>query len=227
MASLAPAKWSPVGVSLLFALIGGVLGISSPIRAETQLRVEAESKFRPVEPLTLTPSAQLRLGPSLARADSLLSGLAVRYQFLPELSLGTGYRFNYDRNQEGDFRAKQRIVLELAGKLKADAWSVKARVRVQEQWRKTRKGETRHRPSLRNLLQLKWQLIPQLAPFASVEHFLALEKLASTQTRKWRLGLGVQWAVAAVELHASYRQDIAIAEEEGETAHIVTVGISL
>lgn len=220
MLDLEKMKWA-IGVLV------ATLSIPAVVNAETQMRVEAEKKLRPAQNLTLTPSAQLRLTASPFQVGSLLPGLALRYRLLPQLSLGTGYRFNYDRNRSGVFRAKQRVHVDVSSRWRGSAWQVKGRLRFQEQWRETRRGEIRHRPSLRGLMQAKWQVVPTVASFLSAEHFLALEKLSSTQSRKWRLGFGAQWETALVEVQASYRLDIPIAVEEGERAHILTLGVAL
>lgn len=198
--------------------------LSTAQAADSETRLEAGLKYKVLPSLTLAGSAQVRMGISPWKVNSLLPEAVVKFRVVDALAFATGYRFNWDRNSEGDFRAKQRVFADALGKLRLQPFSAKARLRIQEEWRKTRKGNPRNESTLRIGVGLKWQATATVAPQIGVEHFLALEKLEAEQTRKWRTSIGAEWTLGQFELEGSYRLDLPVADEEGPVTHLIVLG---
>ncbi|MBK8482403.1 MAG: DUF2490 domain-containing protein [Proteobacteria bacterium] len=211
-------------------LAAGLLALLSPglAAAETTHSVESwlEAGLGHALPgrFSLALSTQLRLDEHLSRAKSLLPQVELGHRPADWLSFSGGYRFIYERDKRGAFEFGHRLFVDGQLSAKAAKLRLKYRLRFQDEWEWNRDGELQNRPTLRNLVGAKYRLTKRLRPTLSAEHFLALNLLASTPTRKWRLTLGPQLEVWKIELELYYRLEVESEAATTKLTHIIGLG---
>jgi hypothetical protein len=181
-----------------------------------------------VKSLDLSGGLQLRLDEGFSRIERWMPELAISYELVKPLTIGAGYRLIYARNGRGEFEIAHRVHLQAALSLELKPLGVKLKYRSRLQDRFERRvGEpTDHQPTLRNALELSQTSWGCLRPFISGEHYLSLDELADSPTRRWKFMLGVEEEVGAAELELYYRLDVPVAQDD-PNRHMIGLGMRL
>jgi hypothetical protein len=181
-----------------------------------------------VKSLDVSGGLQLRLDEGFSRIERWMPEMALSYELVKPLTIGTGYRLIYARNGRGEFEIAHRVHLQaaLTFKLKPLGAKLKYRSRLQDRFERRVGEPTDHQPTLRNALELSHTSWAFLKPFLSGEHYLSLDELADNPTRRWKFMLGVQQEVGAAELELYYRLDVPVAEDD-PNRHMIGLGMRL
>ncbi len=171
--------------------------------------------------LSVELCAQLKLDESISRVKSVLPQVGLGYRPTEWLKISLGYRFIYERDKYGDFDYGHRVFLDGQTSLKVAMARLKYRLRFQDEWEWSRDGELKNRPTLRNMVGASFKATKWLRPAVSVEHFLAMEKLDSEPTRKWRVTAGPQFDIGQTEVELFYRLEIEHDNNLTNLAHII------
>lgn len=181
-----------------------------------------------VPAVDLSGGVQLRFDEGFSRIERWMPEVAIGYELVKPLTLGTGYRLIEARNANGDFEIAHRVHLQgaLSFKLKPLGSKLKYRLRVQDRFERQVGEPTEHRPTLRNALELSHTAWTLLKPFISGEHYLSLDELAHNPTRRWKLMLGAQHELGAAELELYYRLDVPVGDDD-PNRHMIGLGMRL
>jgi len=181
-----------------------------------------------VQDVDLSGDVQLRLDEGLSRIERWMPELAIGYEIGRPLTIGAGYRLIYARNARGDFEIAHRLHLQaaLSFKLKPLGAKLKYRLRLQDRFERQVGEPTEHQPTLRNALELSHTAWAFLKPFVSGEHYLSLDELEDSPTRRWKFMLGVQHEVGAAELELYYRLDVPVGNDD-PNRHMIGLGMRI
>jgi hypothetical protein len=190
--------------------------------------VELGLRHELVKALDLSGGVQLRLDDGFSRIERWMPEVAIGYEILKPLTIGTGYRLIYARNGRGEFEMAHRLHLQagLSFKVKPLAAKLKYRLRLQDRFERHMGEPTEHQPRLRNALELSHTAWETLQPYVSGEHYLSLDELADNATRRWRFMLGAQHQLGAAELELYYRFDLQVGNDD-PNRHMIGVGVRL
>jgi hypothetical protein len=181
-----------------------------------------------VKAVDLSGGVQLRLDEGFSRIERWMPEMAIGYEIVKPLTIGTGYRLIYARNARGDFEIAHRVHLQgaLSLKLKPLGAKLKYRLRLQDRFERHVGEPTDHQPTLRNALELSHAAWALLKPFISGEHYLSLDELEGNPTRRWKFMLGAQHEVGAAELEVYYRLDVPVGNDD-PNRHMIGLGMRL
>jgi hypothetical protein len=181
-----------------------------------------------VKALDLSGGVQLRLDDGFSRIERWMPEVAIGYEIVKPLTIGTGYRLIYARNGRGDFEIAHRLHVQaaLSFKVKPLGAKIKYRLRLQDRFERHVGEPTEHESTLRNALELSHTAWAILKPYISGEHYLALDELGDHPTRRWRFMLGVQHPIGAAELEVYYRLDVPVGNDD-PNRHMIGFGMRL
>lgn len=179
-----------------------------------------------VKDLDLSGGVQLRLDDGFSRIERWMPEAAIDYQLVKPLTIGTGYRLIYARNDSGDFEIAHRVHVQagLSSKVKPLGAKLKYRLRLQDRFERHVGEPTDHEPTLRNALELSYTAWKPLKPFISVEHYLALDELEDQPTQRWKFMLGAQHEIGLAELELYYRLDVPVGSDD-PNRHMIGLGM--
>jgi hypothetical protein len=101
---------------------------------------------------------------------------------------------------------------------------LKYRLRLQDRLERTEGEPAEHQPRLRNALELSYTHWSFASPFASAEHYLALDRFSDEPTRRWRFMLGLAHDMGPAELELYYRLDVRVNDAD-PNRHMLGVGM--
>lgn len=182
-------------------------------------------RHEPLKRLKLGVGAQVRLD-DFSRVESLLPEAQISYEpWKKHLTLGTGYRLIYQRDDQDYFEVAHRVHVQAAFSFQvARHAKLKYRLRLQDRLVRTEGEPTDHQPRLRNALELSGWAWSIATPFVSVEHYLALDRLSDDPTRRWRFMLGLQHDLGWAGLELYYRYDLRVNDNDPDR-HMIGVGM--
>jgi hypothetical protein len=174
----------------------------------------------------LSGGVQLRFDEGLSRIERWMPEVALGYELVKPLTLGTGYRLIYARNGNGEFEIAHRVHLQaaLSFKLKPLGSKLKYRLRIQDRFERHVGEPTDHRPTLRNALELSHTAWTLLKPFISGEHYLSLDELEDNPTRRWKFMLGAQYELGVTQLELYFRLDVRVGNDD-PTRQMIGLGM--
>lgn len=210
-------------VGVVVALAAGNASAGDALQA-----LEVDVRYQPVKALDVSGGLQVRIDEGFSRIERWLPESSIHYQIAKPVTLGTGYRLIYARNARGDLEIAHRVHLQtaLTYKLKPFDAKLKYRLRLQDRFVRQVGEPTDHRPTLRNGLELSYEAWTFAEPFASAEHYLALDDLADDPTRRWKLMLGARSEVGSTQFELYYRLDLR-GGSDARNRHIVGLGMRL
>jgi hypothetical protein len=216
-------RWPSLGV---VCFTGAMVVCQSARANEAVGALELGIRHELVKDLDVAVGAQLRLDEGFSRVERWMPEAAIGYELIKPLTVGTGYRLIYARNESGDFEVAHRVHVQaaLSFKLKPLGAKLKYRLRLQDRFERRVGEPTEHRPQLRNALELSYTDWVLLTPFVSGEHYLGLDRLDDEPTRRWRLMLGVQHEIGPAELELYYRFDVPVGSDD-PNRHMIGLGV--
>jgi hypothetical protein len=157
----------------------------------------------------------------LSRTESVMPEVELRYRLIKALHLGGGYRFMYKRDGDGEFENAHRVFFDAKVRWLIATMGMCVRMRLQDNFEWTKKGERKDTPSLRTAVGATYRAWDTVRPFLTGEHFLALDSANAAPTRKWRVTMGAELRWSPLDWEAYYRLDIPVDDEDEARIHIV------
>jgi hypothetical protein len=206
---------------LLLAALGGQALAADEVVGALELGVRHE----PVRHLKLALGGQVRLE-DFSRVQSWLPEAQIFYEPWKHLTLGSGYRLIYERNELDDFEVAHRLHVQagLSFKIPPIHTKLRYRLRLQDRFERTQGEPTEHQPRLRNALELSHTRWSFASPFISAEHYLALDRLSDEPTRRWRFMLGLEHESGPAEVELYYRLDVRVNDADPDR-HMLGIGV--
>lgn len=162
---------------------------SSVASADTQLWLQGRASIRPAKRVETDLSPQFRFDQGMSRFAAFLPELSVRYRVKRWLRVGSGYRFEYERNGDDMLITRHRFAADV--RLRADLGDVRfeGRVMLVEQLRPDTRDP--YRAVLRNRVDVSYRASRSWAPFAATEPFHLLGDFDEATYNKLRLTAGL------------------------------------
>jgi hypothetical protein len=212
---------------LIFAAGIIVCLISSSLQASDELVAwELGIKANTTPNLSLSAAGQLRLDQSLIRLRSLTPEAAISYRLSKHHSLSIGYRLSYRRSKGNDFEWAHRGHLDLNSWVKIGEIRLRHRLRFQEEFDWTKKGQLKDEPILTNRVKTDYRRWDYIRPYLSAEHFLALDTWSHGWTRKWQLATGVEIISQSLEWDVFYQLELPVnSSKQQPLTHVLGLAV--
>jgi hypothetical protein len=200
-----------------------VLLAGGSARADHQLWLEAGFELQPTSRLELQLAPQIRLDQDVSRFLAFLPELSLRYRAATWLRVGGGYRFEYERNNDGELVVRHRVSADARLRLQLDPMRVDYRLMLVEQYRPS--SNDQYRTLLRNRVELRLGAWQRWTPSIAGETFHALGDLDTVVYDRLRLTAGVAHDRGDHELTMFIRVELH-ADATDDTDYILGLGYS-
>lgn len=167
-------------------------------------------------------SAELRFDQQISRLAGILPAVSIDRELTRWFQLGAGYRFEYERNGDGEMVIRHRVVADADVDVEAGRLDLGYRLRFQEQIRAG--GELRH--SVRNRLGFDVRKLKPFVPGASVEVFHELGGGDPGSLKKVRVTLGTEYDFGKQELGLFYRFEVPQDDPMDPVLHILVLELA-
>lgn len=207
----------------LATIIATAIGLASQAAAqESELWLSAEFRAELVDDLNLTVGPELRFNERMSRLDEILPGLDLSYEPLKFLKLGTGYRFEANRRNNGDFRFGHRVQAEVTASYEVSLLEFAYRLRYEHTVAR-KDGEALLSDELRQRLGVEIDAHDIVRPFADVEVYAELRRTpVALETYRLTTGLALRLDDHRVEVFYRYKHAIDAPAEP--VVHILGLG---
>jgi len=208
---------------LAAAVLAVLLGLAAPARADVQQWTELGVDKSLGERWSLTFEQQLRFDLDQSRVDAVMPELGLHRRLARWLRIGTGYRFQYQRDNAGDMVFRHRF--HVYGRARRDLGDVRLdyRLQVQETVRPTSNDVSRH--ALRNRGDVSYRGFKRWEPGVAGELFHAIDDGDPIHLDKIWLTAGVAYTRKAWSVDVFYRAELPVADTMDPTIHILGLGM--
>lgn len=183
--------------------------------------METGFELQPTRRIELQLEPQLRLDQDASRFLAFLPELTLRYRAATWLRVGGGYRFEYERNNDGELVVRHRVSADARMRLELDPVRVDHRLMLVEQYRPS--SNDQYRALLRNRIELGLGAWQRWAPSLAAELFHALGDLDTVAYDRLRLTAGVAYDRGDHELTMFVRAELH-ADPTDDTDYILGLG---
>jgi hypothetical protein len=193
----------------LGAALGASLGIlvgGGSARADSQLWMEAGFELEPRTRFELEIAPQIRFDQDLSRFLAFVPELTLRYRATTWLRVGGGYRFEYERDNDGELVVRHRVSADARVRLDLDPLRVDHRLMLVEQYRPS--SNDQYRTVLRNRTELRLRAWQRWTPSIGAELFHALGDLDMVAYDRLRLTGGLAYDRGDHELSVFFRVEL-------------------
>lgn len=202
----APLLWAPDARAESDSQLWTEAGISADLGKQTEISL----------------TGQLRFDQQISRVAGVLPELSIERDLARWLELGAGYRFEYERNGDGDMVIRHRLVAEGGVQVEPGALKLGYRLRFQEQIRAG--GALRH--TVRNRLGLDVRRLKPFVPGGSVELFHGVGGGDPATLKKIRVTLGTEYDLGKQELGFFYRLELPHDDPMDPVLHILMLELA-
>ncbi len=220
---------------LVVGFIGNFLLLADPALTQTldtsseELWTNVSFRLKMSKKVSATFTQQIRFDENISRHYLVAPELTLRYKLMDWWHLEGGYRYEYERNNDGFFQDRYRIFTNTRFLTKFKPVALEFRLQWQKKFRQEKDDGTMTRHILRARVKAKLRKIPVVSPYTSVEMFQRLDGLDKDITagtiQKLRFGLGVEWEHGPVEINARYYLSLPTDDPQDPTNHILSLGV--
>jgi hypothetical protein len=181
------------------------------------------------ERTSLTFTQHLRLDRRLQRLYDVAPEVAVGWGPTKRWRLEAAYRHDYERDDDGEFRHRDRVHANSQWRLKTKPITTSFRVQWQEEVRRWDDDGTPTRHRLRLRLRAKYRKWEFARPYAGGETFQRIdsrdEDVAPATLQNVRLSLGFEKDLGKHELTLKYHFVLPVDDPEEELRHVFGIGL--
>lgn len=157
-----------------FLVVATMLAIASvPAHADVELWTELGVKLDLGRRVAATFDQQLRFDADVSRVGAVMPELGLRVQIAKWLRTGGGYRFEYERDGDGELVVRHRFEIHARARTDIGRLRIELDGRLQEQLRPGAKNEHRH--LVRDRLDASWRGLKPWIPLTSLTLFHPLD----------------------------------------------------
>lgn len=158
---------------------------SATVWADSQVWLEAGVSLTPTKRVEINIVPSVRFDQDVSRFQSFLPELSVRYRVKKWLRVGSGYRFEYERNKDGDLVVRHRVTADARLRATPGPLRLDHRLMLVEQFRPASKDQ--YRTFVRNAITVSYRQARPWVPAVSAEVFHALGDLDQLAYDRLRL----------------------------------------
>ena len=194
-------------------------------QSDVQLWTKAGVRYRVHDQWRVLFKQHLRLDESLSQAGAVMPELGLRYRPWKWLRLATGYRWQYERDNDREWQSRHRAHGSARLRLDLDPLEIRYRLQYQAQFRREDDDGTRTRHVARNALELLWVGFGPFQPFVEAETYHRLDGDPEERAlRKLRLTAGAGHELGDHEVSLFYRLELLHTDPDDPTLHIIGAG---
>ena len=212
-----------MGPWLCFAVLlaAGLLLGAAPARAESDLQAWFEVGLgrRLHKRLDLSFEGHLRFDQDVSRLAAAMPELTLAFRLHKLLRLGLGYRFIYERDNDGVLVIRHLPFVQARARYELGPVELTYRLRYQVQIRGSISDELRH--TVRNRLQVALKETKPWIPEIAAELFHRLGDGEAIRLQKLRLTAGVGYGFDDHQIELFYRVEILQNDPDDPTPHII------
>ena len=196
--------------------------VAAEAHAEGQLWTEVGVRRDLGDRVTVTFDQHLRFDDGPSRVGSVMPELGVAVRLASFLRLAAGYRFEYERDGDGDMVVRHRVHLAARSRLDVSWLRLEHRLQLQDSIRPSSRDVHRHQ--MRNRGEL---IVRRWRPFTgavAAELFHALDDGDAIHLDKTWLTVTAGYGRGKNDLEVFYRIELPHADPDDPTLHIVGIG---
>jgi hypothetical protein len=201
------------------------MAAAAPAAADTQVWTEVGVRHDLTKRWTLLFDQHVRFDDNVSRLGSAMPEPGISYRAKKWLRFGAGYRYEYERNNDGELVSRHRAYGW--GKLRkviAENFQLDYRLQLQEQWRPDANPVNRH--TVRNRLDASVLAFGAIVPGVSVEtHHILDEDGSAIQLGKLWITGGAEWEHDDLSIDVFYRMITGQRDSSEPNGHVIGFGL--
>jgi len=187
-------------------------------RADVQSWNEVGVKYDITDDASFSFDQHIRFDEDVSRLGSFMPEPAFGYQVKKWLRLGIGYRLQYERDGDGDMRARHRFFANVRPRYDVGKVRFGYRLQFQDQLRPD-DPDDRWRQTVRNRLEVSYREYKPWIPEAAIEFHNTVDQ--NFELEKIWITAGVAYSKKKEEFELFYRAEVPQAEPMDPTIHII------
>lgn len=195
---------------------------------ESELWTDAAVRLETPVGIDATYTQHLRWKENMSRLHLVAPEFALKYGATDWLVLESGYRYLYERDNDGLYQHRNRIFANARLRPVVGPFGFEFRAQWQKEYRDELDDGTPRRQVLRLRAKVKYRDESPLRPYASVESFRRLDDadpdISGGTLTALRWTLGAEWRSGAWEYDLHYHLITPQHDLERATRHILAVG---
>jgi hypothetical protein len=208
--------------AIVIALVS-LVAANARAESDVQLWLEAGVAKKLSKRFELAFDQHLRFDEDLSRLQAIMPELTLSYRLHKMLKLALGYRFQYERDKNGELVIRHRGTIDVRPRYEIGPIELSLRARFQEEVRGSfASDDLRH--TIRNRFAVALVGTKPWQPAISAEPFHRLGDGDTIRLQKVRLTAGVSYDFGDHEAEVYYRVEVAQDDPTDPTPHIMGVG---